>query len=176
MGEAEENESREYGVSVGFGKKGSPPCLEVYSKSHFVSSGEWSSSLSSSPVESYLFNGLWITIGTKNSDTKFLKRAFDLIIKNLSNSSFTIEAFADNLAISRSLLNKKIVSLTGEAPRDFVRRIRLRKAAELIEKKFGNLSEIALETGFNNPAYFSECFKKQFGCTPSQYQKNNGEN
>ena len=55
-------------------------------------------------------------------------------------------------------------------PGELIRRIRINKAAELIEKRFGNLSEIALEVGFNNPAYFSEAFKKQFGVTPSQYQ------
>jgi signal transduction histidine kinase/ligand-binding sensor domain-containing protein/DNA-binding response OmpR family regulator len=109
-------------------------------------------------------------------DKKFLQKAFDIITQKISDSSFTVEAFADNLAVSRSLLHKKIVALTGEAPRDLIRRIRLRKAAELIEKKFGNLSEIALEVGFNNPAYFSEAFKKQFGISPSQYQQKNTNN
>ncbi len=69
-----------------------------------------------------------------------------------------------------------MLSLTGETPVELIRRIRLNKAAELIEKKFGNLSEIALEVGFNNPAYFSECFKKQFGVTPSQYQQKTTNN
>jgi signal transduction histidine kinase/ligand-binding sensor domain-containing protein/DNA-binding response OmpR family regulator len=109
-------------------------------------------------------------------DKKFLQKAFDIITQKISDSSFTVEAFADNLAVSRSLLHKKIVALTGEAPRDLIRRIRLKKAAELIEKKFGNLSEIALEVGFDNPAYFSECFKKQFGISPSQYQQKNANN
>jgi AraC-like DNA-binding protein len=78
---------------------------------------------------------------------------------------------AENLAVSRSLLSKKMVALTGDPPRELIRRIRLKKASELIEKKFGNLSEIALEVGFDNPAYFSEAFKKQFGVPPSQYQQ-----
>ena len=74
--------------------------------------------------------------------------------------------------MSRSVLHKKIVSLTGEPPVELIRRVRLNKALELMDKKFGNLSEIALEVGFNNPAYFSECFKKQFGITPTQYLHN----
>jgi AraC-like DNA-binding protein len=106
-------------------------------------------------------------------DKRFLQKAFEIINQNVSNSSFAVEAFADNLAVSKSLLRKKIVSLTGEPPVELIKRIRLKKAAELIEKKFGNLSEIALEVGFNNPAYFSECFKKQFGVSPSQYQPKN---
>jgi parallel beta-helix repeat protein len=106
-------------------------------------------------------------------DKKFLQKAFEIINQNISDTSFTVESFAGNLAVSRSLLHKKIVALTGEPPRELIRKIKLKKAAELIEKKFGNLSEIALEVGFDNPAYFSECFKKEFGVAPSQYQRNN---
>lgn len=106
-------------------------------------------------------------------DKKFLKRVIEIIKANISNTEFNVEVLTENMAVSRSLLNKKVVSLTGEPPIDLIKRIRLTKAVELIEKKFGNLSEIALEVGFDNPAYFSECFKKQFGVPPSQYNKNN---
>ena len=109
-------------------------------------------------------------------DKKFLKKAFEIITQNISDSSFTIETFADKLYVSKSLLRKKIVSLIGEPPVELIKRIRLKKATELIEKNFGNLSEIALEVGFNNPAYFSECFKKQFGVSPSQYHSQNTNN
>ena len=105
-------------------------------------------------------------------DQKFLHRAFEIINNQLSNTAFNVELFSKNLAMSRSVVHKKIVSLTGEPPVEFIRSIRLKKAAELIQKKFGNLSEIALEVGFNNPAYFSECFKKQYGVSPLQYQRN----
>lgn len=108
-------------------------------------------------------------------DKKFLQKAFEIITQNIFYPKFSVEVFAENLTVSRSLLHKKIVSLTGEPPRELIKRIRLRKAAELIDHKFGNLSEVALEVGFDNPAYFSECFKKQFGIPPSQYkQKNSG--
>lgn len=106
-------------------------------------------------------------------DKKFLQRVIEIIKANISNTEFNVEMLAENMAVSRSLLNKKVVSLTGEPPIDLIKRIRLTKAIELIEKKFGNLSEIALEVGFDNPAYFSECFKKQFGFPPSQFQRNN---
>jgi DNA-binding response OmpR family regulator len=106
-------------------------------------------------------------------DKKFLQKAYSIISQNISNEFFSVETFAKNLSVSRSLLHKKITALTGEPPVEFIRRIRLNKAAKLIESKFGNLSEIALEVGFSNPAYFSECFKKQFGVPPSQYQRNN---
>ena len=104
-----------------------------------------------------------------SADKKFLKKVFDTIMGNMSNPSFNVESLSELIAVSRSVLHKKIVSLTGEPPVELIRRIRLTKGAELIEKKFGNISEIALEVGFTNPAHFSEYFKKQFGVTPSQY-------
>lgn len=103
-------------------------------------------------------------------DKKFLQKSFDLIDRHISDSSFSVEMLAEELAISRSGLQKKIQALVGETPGDLIRRIRLKKAAELIKNKFGNLSEIALEVGYNNPVHFSEAFKRQFGTTPSQFQ------
>ena len=104
------------------------------------------------------------------TDRKFLQIFYELIIKNISDPDFGIDQLVEKINLSRSVLHRKIVSLIGEAPGELIRRTRINRAAELIETKFGNLSEIALEVGFNNPAYFSEVFKKQFGVTPSQYQ------
>jgi DNA-binding response OmpR family regulator len=104
-------------------------------------------------------------------DKRFLQKVFDLITQNVSDSSLNVESLTENLAVSRSVLQRKILSLVGETPGELIRRIRLKKAASLIEQNFGNLSEIALEVGFNNPAYFSEAFKKQYGLSPSQYQQ-----
>jgi signal transduction histidine kinase/DNA-binding response OmpR family regulator/ligand-binding sensor domain-containing protein len=109
-------------------------------------------------------------------DKKFLQRTFDKITDHISDSSFSVDLLVEDLAISRSVLHRKILSLTGETPGELIRRIRLNKAADLIKQRFGNLSEIALEVGFNNPAYFSESFKKQYGVTPSQYQQNSTNN
>ena len=105
-----------------------------------------------------------------SADKKFLERAFNAIRENISNASFNVESLSELVAVSRSVLHKKIVALIGEPPVEVIRRMRLTRGAELIEKKFGNISEIALEVGFNNPAHFSECFKKQFGVVPSQYK------
>lgn len=105
-------------------------------------------------------------------DKIFLKKCFNIVNKHISDSSFSVELLSDELAISRSGLQKKIQSLIGETPGELIRRIRLNKAAELISQKFGNLSEIALEVGYNNPAHFSEAFKRQFGVAPSQYLQN----
>ena len=102
-------------------------------------------------------------------DKIFLQKVFKIITENISDSSFSVHALAEKTAVSYQVLHKKIISLTGELPVELIRRIRLKRGAELIENNFGNISEIALEVGFNNPSYFSECFKKQFGLSPSQY-------
>ncbi|MGB8317958.1 MAG: helix-turn-helix domain-containing protein, partial [Ignavibacteriaceae bacterium] len=103
------------------------------------------------------------------ADQKFLQRVAEIINEYLSEPDFNVEKLTEKLALGRSNLNKKFIALIGEPPVEFIRRTRLNRAAELIEKNFGNLSEIALEAGFNNPAYFSACFKKQFGVIPSRY-------
>ena len=104
-------------------------------------------------------------------DKKFLQKVFNIITENISDSSFNVQLLAEKSIVSYQVLHKKIVSLTGEPPVELIRRIRLKRASELIKSKFGNISEIALEVGFNNPGYFSECFKKQFGLSPSQYTR-----
>ena len=104
-------------------------------------------------------------------DQKFLQKAIDVVSKNISDTTFGVEVLAEGLSISRSLLLKKTEALFGESPNELIRRVRLNKAARLIERNFGNISEIALEVGFSNPSYFAECFKKQFGVVPSQYYR-----
>jgi YesN/AraC family two-component response regulator len=104
-------------------------------------------------------------------DKKFLEKAYKIINEHISDTSFGVELFASELAISRAALHKKLVALIGEPPSELIKRIRLSKAGILLKNKTGNISEIALEVGFNNPAYFSECFKKQFGETPTQYHR-----
>ncbi len=80
--------------------------------------------------------------------------------------------FAEKLAVSRSLLHKKLTALTGESPGELIKRFRLNKAAKMLELKSGNVTGIAFEVGFNDASYFTACFRKQFGISPSQYHKN----
>jgi signal transduction histidine kinase/ligand-binding sensor domain-containing protein/DNA-binding response OmpR family regulator len=105
-------------------------------------------------------------------DQRFLQKAVDVVNQHIADTSFSVEVFAERMAVSRSLLFKKMESLLGEPPREVIKRTRLSRAAKLIEARAGNVSEIALEVGFSNPSYFTECFRKQFGCTPSQYHHN----
>ncbi len=103
-------------------------------------------------------------------DQRFLQNALAVITSHISDPAFGVELMAAEMAVSRSLLLKKCEALTGEPPSELIKRTRLSRAARLIEGKFGNVTEIALEVGFNNPSYFTECFRKQFGCPPSHYR------
>lgn len=117
--------------------------------------------------------GFFIDEGSVTSiDKKFLQLTFSTINKYLSDENFSVAMLAEDIAVSRSLLHKKLVSLVGESPSELIKRLRLNKAAKLIEQKTGNISEIAYEVGFNNPSYFAKCFQKQFGFGPSQYHNN----
>ena len=103
-------------------------------------------------------------------DKQFLKNAVKIINSNLSDDSFSVEVFAEKIAMSRSQLHRKLIAVIDESPGDLIRRIRMTTATKLIEQKFGNISEIALEVGYNNPANFTRSFTKQFGVSPSEYQ------
>jgi signal transduction histidine kinase/DNA-binding response OmpR family regulator/ligand-binding sensor domain-containing protein len=107
-------------------------------------------------------------------DQKFIQKSIEVINNNLSDTNLNVEFLSRHLSISKSVLNKKLSALTGDTPAELIKRIRLSKAAKLIERSTGNISEIALEVGFSNPAYFAECFKKQFGISPSQYHNHSG--
>lgn len=107
-----------------------------------------------------------------STDKKFLEKAVKIINEHLSDSLFGVDLFARELSVGRTTLHKKILALVGVPPSELIKRIRLSKAGILLKNKTGNISEIALYVGFNNPAYFSECFKKQFGISPFQYQRN----
>ncbi len=106
------------------------------------------------------------------ANQKFLQKTLEIINEHIADPGFNIETFAGCLAISRSLLHKKLNSLIGEPPGELIKRIRLNKAAKLIELECGNITEIAFLVGFNDASYFTACFKKQFGVSPSRYFQN----
>ena len=107
-----------------------------------------------------------------STDKKFLQNVIKIINNHLSDTVFTVKILADEVSMSRSNLERKLAALTGESPAEIIKKIRLTRASKLIIEKSGNISEIALEVGFSNPAYFSKCFREQFGFTPSEYKTN----
>lgn len=104
-------------------------------------------------------------------DQKFMSCLMDFMEISWKNANLKLDDFCINLGISKSQLYRKIKSLTGFSLNTFIKNFRLQKALDLLEKKKGNISEIAFETGFNSPAYFSKCFQKKYGVLPSYYLK-----
>ena len=105
----------------------------------------------------------------KPSEEKFLTHLMDYTEKFWNKHSFNVETFSSELGYSKSQLYRKLKNLTGKSPNNFLREFRLQKALNLLFKQKGNISEIAYETGFNSPAYFTKCFMNTYGILPSKY-------
>ncbi len=102
-------------------------------------------------------------------DEKFIKDAIKCVEDNIESTEFSVEDMSRHLAISRAHLYKKIHSLTGKSPLEFIRTIRLQHAAQLLEKSQLTVAEVAYKVGFNNPKYFARYFKEEYGVLPSIY-------
>ncbi len=104
-------------------------------------------------------------------DQKFLENVIKTIESNLENENFEIEQIAENVNMSISQLNRKLNALIDQPAGQLIRSIRLQRAADLILQNVGNVAEICYMVGFCDQANFSKAFKKQFGCSPIQYKK-----
>ena len=111
-------------------------------------------------------------IAFTSPDEKFLLRITNIMGKHISDYNFSVETFANESGMSRMQLHRKLNAVTGQSAGDFIRNFRLKRAAKLLEGKYGNIAEVAYDVGFNNPSYFSDCFKKMFGSLPSEYAQN----
>jgi signal transduction histidine kinase/DNA-binding response OmpR family regulator len=108
-------------------------------------------------------------IDVSSIDQSFLKHLHEIIETNLEYSDLNVESLSEKMDISRVTLNRKIHSLTGETANEFIRSYRLKRAVQLLEANFGNITAVALEVGFSSSAYFTKCFKSQFKKLPSEY-------
>lgn len=104
-------------------------------------------------------------------DEVFLQQAVKKVEEKLADETFDFDQFAIDMSTSKSTLHRKLKSLTGLSPGEFIRNIRLKHAAMMLTNNIGNVSEIAYSVGFNDPKYFSRCFKIEFGLTPKEYQE-----
>ncbi len=105
-------------------------------------------------------------------DEVFLKQAIAKVEAKLSDELFDFDQFAMDMATSKSTLHRKLKSLTGLSPGEFIRNVRLKHAVQMLTNNTGNISEIAFAVGFNDPKYFSRCFKAEYGMTPKEFQEN----
>ncbi|WP_235833487.1 two-component regulator propeller domain-containing protein [Algibacter lectus] len=108
-------------------------------------------------------------------DEKLYNKALSIVELNISNEQFDISFFCEELGVSRTVLFKKIKAWTGFSPKDFIQHIRLKRGAQYLEQGELNISQISYNLGFKNPKYFSKCFRKKFGKTPTEYIKTFGD-
>ena len=101
-------------------------------------------------------------------DKEFMDKVIAILERELSNQEFKIGDLCLEIAMSRTALYNKLKSLTGQGPNDFIRIFRLTRAKELLREKKHSIAEISDMVGFSDPKYFSVCFKKQFGESPSR--------
>ena len=104
-------------------------------------------------------------------DEKLLKKAINVVEDNISNEQFDITAFCKELGVSRTILFAKIKAWTNFTPNGFINEMRLKRAAQYLEQGDINISEVSYNVGFKDPKYFSRCFQKKHGMTPSKYLK-----
>jgi len=102
-------------------------------------------------------------------DREFLAKALAVVEKYLGDEEFTVEKLGHELAMSRMQLHRKLVALTNQPASTFIRTVRLQRAAALLDQSAGTVSEIAFQAGFGSPAYFTKCFREEFGILPSEY-------
>lgn len=108
-----------------------------------------------------------------SADQVFLQKVIEKIENHFGDFQFSLEHLAEHLNMSISQLNRKLNALIGQPSGQLIRSLRLQRAADLLKQNSANVSEICYNLGFNDHAYFSRAFKKQFGCSPSAYKNRN---
>ncbi|MDR2804845.1 MAG: response regulator [Dysgonamonadaceae bacterium] len=112
-----------------------------------------------------------LPINVTDKDQAFIDKIHHLIERNIADIDFSVDTFAQTAGMGRTNFYKKVKGLTGHSPNEYLRIIRMKKAAELLTTTDLNVSEVSYKVGINDPFYFSKCFKAQFGKSPSQFQK-----
>lgn len=102
-------------------------------------------------------------------DQNFMEKILELIHENLSDDTYWVDNLASDMNVSRSTLFRKLKSLTGMSPQEFMRTQRLQKAVALLEQGPLRIADVAYQVGFSDPNYFSKCFRKFFGTSPSNF-------
>jgi len=108
-------------------------------------------------------------ISASSMDEKLLQRLLSVFEDHITEPEFNIEKLSREVGISRVHLNRKIQSLTNLSTRDFIRTLRLQRAAQLLKNASGTVSEIAYKVGFQNLSHFSKAFRKHFGKLPRDF-------
>lgn len=112
------------------------------------------------------------SLGTTDVDSDFYRHFLDILMKEIGNQDLNVDMIASKMGLERSQFYRKIKSLTNYAPVELIRRLRLQRGRELLLTTDRTVAEIAYETGFSTPAYFTKCYRDAYGETPSQARAN----
>ncbi|WP_299668297.1 two-component regulator propeller domain-containing protein [uncultured Polaribacter sp.] len=112
-------------------------------------------------------------IDIESNDEKFIKKLIGIVEDSMEDHLFSVEYLASEVGMSRANLYRKIKVILNETPVNFIKKIRLKRAEQLLKKNSLYISEVAYMTGFNNQKYFSKCFHKEYGISPTEYIKQN---
>ncbi len=104
-----------------------------------------------------------------STDELFIQQVLQSVETNMANSEYSIDALCQDVAMSRTQLYRKLKAITGLSANEFIRSIRLKRAAQLLSQEQLTVAEVTYEVGFSDLPYFRECFKKMFGVNPSEY-------
>ena len=114
-------------------------------------------------------------ICTSDKDKEFADRLQMVMDQQIGNAQFTIDEFASMMGLGRTVFYRKVRGVTGYSPNEYIRIIRMKKAAELLLENRYTVAEVSYKVGINDPFYFSKCFKQQFGVAPSVYLRGKEE-
>lgn len=109
-------------------------------------------------------------ITVSSADEAFLERARELIEANIEDGNFGVQELASQLGLSPRQLQRRLRETVDQSPVEFIRSLRLQRAAQLLEQQYGNVSEVAYSVGFTSLSYFAKCFREQFGMSPSEFK------
>ena len=101
----------------------------------------------------------------------FLAKLLNIMDKQMDNNALTVDELVDDMGMGRTVFFNKLKSLTGLSPVEFIREMRIKRAAQLLEQKNYNITEVTYMVGMNDSRYFAKCFKATYGVTPSEYRK-----
>jgi signal transduction histidine kinase/DNA-binding response OmpR family regulator len=107
----------------------------------------------------------------QSPDETFLAHLLEYMERNMDNSDLTVDDLVREMTLGRTVFFNKLKSLTGLSPVEFIREVRIKRAAQLLEKGHYNVTEITYMVGMNDSRYFAKCFKNAFGVTPTEYKK-----
>jgi signal transduction histidine kinase/DNA-binding response OmpR family regulator len=101
----------------------------------------------------------------------FLAKLLDIMEKQMDNNTLTVDELVDEMGMGRTVFFNKLKSMTGLSPVEFIREMRIKRAAQLLEERQYNITEVTYMVGMNDSRYFAKCFKNTYGVTPSEYRR-----